>query len=222
MSFDANHKNTPPEKITDYSLNGQAVVVAPKRGKPKVYHNPDYISQEKKIEAASLYAVLGDYEQVAQLAKIPEKALRALSKEVFWDEVIRQVAREGSEKMLAKINSTIELALGMLEDRILKGDCEIIPAKPAVIGKDGNIMADATPAQEQRTPIKARDLSQIFHALTHQRNLMKGDPTQITRVMSTEEKLNLLKQHFKEFAQGTVIEGTATEVLEVKEDEPNC
>ena len=51
---------------------------------------------------------------------------------------------------------------------------------------------------------------------------MKGDPTQITRVMSTEEKLNLLKQHFKEFAQGTVIEGTATEVLEVKEDEPNC
>ena len=134
MSFDANHKNTPPEKITDYSLNGQAVVMAPKRGKPKVYHNPDYISQEKKIEAASLYAVLGDYEQVAQLAKIPEKALRALSKEVFWDEVIRQVAREGSEKMLAKINSTIELALGMLEDRILKGDCEIIPAKPAVIG----------------------------------------------------------------------------------------
>ena len=216
MSFDANHKNTPPEKITDYSLNGQAVVVAPKRGKPKVYHNPDYISQEKKIEAASLYAVLGDYEQVAQLAKIPEKALRALSKEVFWDEVIRQVAREGSEKMLAKINSTIELALGMLEDRILKGDCEIIPAKPAVIGKDGNIMADATPAQEQRTPIKARDLSQIFHALTHQRNLMKGDPTQITQNSTTEDRLAKLQEHFTAFSQSKTVEGELTVIEEKK------
>jgi hypothetical protein len=216
MSFDANHKNTPPEKITDYSLNGQAVVVAPKRGKPKVYHNPDFISQEKKIEAASLYAVLGDYEQVAQLAKIPEKALRALSKEVFWDEVIRQVAREGSEKMLAKINSTIELALGMLEDRILKGDCEIIPAKPAVIGKDGNITADATPAQEQRTPIKARDLSQIFHALTHQRNLMKGDPTQITKNSTTEDRLAKLQEHFTAFSQSKTVEGELTVIEEKK------
>jgi hypothetical protein len=118
--------------------------------------------------------------------------------------------------MLAKINSTIELALGMLEDRILKGDCEIIPAKPAVIGKDGNITADATPAQEQRTPIKARDLSQIFHALTHQRNLMKGDPTQITQNSTTEDRLAKLQEHFTAFSQSKTVEGELTVIEEKK------
>jgi hypothetical protein len=216
VSFDALHKNTPPEKITDYSLNGQAVVVAPKRGHPKTYRNPEYIGQEKKIEAAALYAVLGDFKQVAELVKLPETVLREMSKEVLWDETIRQVAREGADKFLSKINNLLESALTMLEDRVLHGDCEIIPARPAVIGKDGNITHDATPAQELRTPIKARDLSQIFHALTHQRNLMVGQATSIVQNSTTEEKLKRLQDHFKEFGKLTTVEGSAVLVPEEK------
>lgn len=216
MSFDAHHRNTPPEKITDYSLNGQAVVVSPKRGKPKVYRNPEYISAEKKVECATLYAVLGDFAKVAELAKVPEKTVREISKEVFWDEIQRQVASESSKKFLTKIDNILEQSLEMLEDRILNGDCEYTPAKPAVIGKDGNITHDATPAQERRTPIKARDLSQIFHALTHQRNLMSGQATSIVQNSSTEDKLKLLQDHFTAFSQSKTVEGELTVIEEKK------
>ncbi len=172
------------------------------------YRNPDYISAEKKVEAATLYAVLGDITKVAETTKLPIKVVRELATQTFWEEIQKQVASEASKKFLTKIDSILEQSLEMLEDRIINGDCEYTPAR---IGRNGDLICEEA---MHRVPIKGRDLSQIFHALTGQKNLMDGRATSIVQNSTTEEKLKLLQDHFKKFAQLTVIEGTATEIPE--------
>ena len=212
ISFDAEHKNTPKEKITEYKLDGKPITISKKRGKPIVVRNPLFYTQEKKIEAASLYCVLGDAKQVALLAKVPEAEVRKWRQEPWWADIQKTIMLEQNDGLLSKINNTIDQALAMLEDRVVNGDCEIIDAKPAVIGKDGNIVADAQPAGTKRTPVKARDLSQIFNALSHQRNLMRGDPTQIVSQTSTETRLLQLQEQFKSMAKGTVLDGECKQI----------
>jgi len=48
----------PADKVTDYKLDGKQIVLR-KRGRPVLPRNPLFVSQEKKVEACSLYCVLG-------------------------------------------------------------------------------------------------------------------------------------------------------------------
>jgi len=203
MAFDDGHPFTPKEKKTGYTLDGKEVVLTKKRGHPRVFRNPAYVPQDIKVEAAALYVVLGDVAEVARLAKVSEKDIREWKEEPWWAEIQCRMMVEQNEGLLHKINTTVEKALAVLEDRILSGDSTYIPAK---FDKSGNeVAAEKT----VKTPIKARDAAQIFTTLTHQRQLMRGDPTNITQASSTEERLKLLKQTFKELGQGAVIEGKA-------------
>jgi hypothetical protein len=207
MAFDGEHKSLHEEKKTDYCLNGKQITVSKKRGRPPKIRNPLFFTQDKKIEACALYCVLGDFKRVAEQAKVPEKELRKWQEEPWWYEVQRKIMVEQNDGLLSKINDTIDLALTSLEDRIINGDCVYLPEK---IGNNGNLISEE---KTVRVPVKARDLAQIFHAMTHQRQLMRGDPTQISSsTTTTESRLNELQKHFKMFAQGNVIEGEVTEV----------
>lgn len=207
MSFDDHHPFTKPDKKTDYTYEGKQITLTKRPGRPRIYRNPLYVPQETKLEAAALYAVLGDVSKVAELAKVSEKQIRDWQKEPFWTEIQIQIAHEGNTRFLSKINSTVEEALKALEDRIIKGDCKIIPAVPERKDANGNIIQEAKPEREIRTPIKARDLAQIFHTLTHQKQLMEGKATTITSTQSTDDRLKLLQDRFKEFVNGRTIEG---------------
>lgn len=215
MAFAEDSKHTHPDKITDYVLDGKRVTITKAEGKPPKFRNPKFWSQAKKIEACSLYCVLGDMKQVSELSKVPEKELQKWRTETWWAEVQRKIMIEQNDGLLSKINNTIEQALVMLEDRILNGDCVYLSEK---IGKDGDLISEE---KTVRVPVKARDLSQIFHAMSHQRNLMRGDPTQISAsAATTEEKLLLLRSHFKSFAQGNVIEGEVHQIEEAEQHDP--
>jgi hypothetical protein len=214
MAFEEGHKNIPEDLISDYSLDGKKVSVSGKTGHPVKYRNPAFVSQEKKVEAAALYCVLGDVATVAKKTHLTEKQIRAFKEEVWWAEIQKKIMVEQNEGLLAKVNSTIDDALLELADRIEHGDKKVIPAQDEVLNKDGSVKYPATKEITLRTPVKGRDLAQIFHALTHQRNLMRGEPTTITSASSTEQKLALLQKHFRDFSQGIVVEGTATEVIE--------
>jgi len=102
MSFDEHCVETPKEKVSDYTLNGKAVTLTKKRGRPPKIRNPLFTPAEKKIEVAALYCVTGDITQVATLAKVTEKQIRAWMQEPFWDETQRQISREANEKLLGK------------------------------------------------------------------------------------------------------------------------
>lgn len=204
MVFDADVPNTAEAKKTGYSLDGKEITLTRKRGRPRKIRNPLFIPQDKKVEACALYCVWGDVKKVAELLEIPEAQVRLWKEEPWWAEIQKKIMVEQNDGLLSKINTTIEQALAMLEDRVLNGDVVFVPAR---IGKDGNLICEES---ERRLPIKARDLAQIFHALTHQRNLMRGDPTQITSQDTTAKRLEDLRNHFKEFTQSRLIEGEST------------
>lgn len=216
MSFDDHHPFTKPDKKTDYTYEGRQITLTKRPGRPRIYRNPLFVPQETKLEAAALYAVLGDVAKVAELAKVSEKQIRDWQKEPFWTEIQIHIAHEGNTKFLSKINSTVEEALKALEDRIIRGDCKIIPAVPERKDADGNVIQEAIPEREERTPIKARDLAQIFHALTHQKQLMEGKATTITQGSTTESTLKLLQERFTSFANST-IDGNLKVIEETKE-----
>jgi hypothetical protein len=116
---------------------------------------------------------------------------------------------ESNNKLSSTINTVLDEALVMLEDRVVNGDCVYLPEK---IGKDGDLISEE---KTVRVPLKARDLGQIFNALTHQRQLMQDKPTAITKTSSTEEKLNVLLQNFASLGAGAkVINGECEEVKE--------
>jgi len=199
--------------LTGITLEGKEIVVAKKRGRPVKYRNPTFYDLEKKTEAAALYAVVGHTPTVADKANVPAEVIERWKLEPWWIDIQRKVILENNDGLLCKINNTVELALSMLEDRILNGDAVLIPER---IGKSGDIISEETLA---RVPIKARDLSQIFHALTHQRNLMSGQATQITATAkTTQDRLELLGEQFKAFYKAKEIQGECKVVSEDKEE----
>jgi len=216
MAFAEKSKKTKPEKVTDYKLDGKRVTLTKQDGnpnKPRRATNPLFFPLEKKVEAASLYCVLGNVAEVARLAKLDEKIIRQWKEETWWADIQRKIVVEQNEGLLSKINNTIDQALVMLEDRIVNGDCVYLTEK---IGKDGNLISEE---KTVRVPVKARDLAQIFNAMSHQRNLMRGDPTQIVSQTSTETRLLQLQERFTAMSKGTVLDGECKTIEPEKEED---
>lgn len=205
------HKPLAPEvsMLTGYELNGEPIKTTRGRGRPPIIRNPDYFPHETKVSACALYCLLGHVPTVADRLAIPEVKIREWMKEQWWSEVQTQVMLESNNKLSSTINTVLDEALVMLEDRVVNGDCVYLPEK---IGKDGDLISEE---KTVRVPLKARDLGQIFNALTHQRQLMQDKPTAITKTSSTEEKLNVLLQNFASLGAGAkVINGECEEVKE--------
>jgi len=204
VSFDSEHKITPEKQKSGYKLDGKEITTGGKRGRPRVFRNPEFYPQEKKIEACALYTVIGDLVRVAEKTHVPEKVLRQWKEETWWGDVARKIMVEQNEGLLSTVNRTIDRAVNEMLDRIDKGDY----GKPVVVrDSEGNEIVEHT-----RTPIKARDLAQIFHTLAHEKQLLEGKATTITGSSTTEEKLALLQKHFKAFSLGKVVDGELREI----------
>lgn len=195
---------------TGYHLNGKEIDLKRKPGRPRIIRNPLFYPQEKKVEVCSLYCVLGDTKKVSVISEVPESTIKEWKKETWWAEITKEIMIEQNDGLLSTINETINNAMVMLQDRILNGDYHYVEAK---YNKEGACVQEEG---LKREPIKARDLSQIFSHLTHQRNLMKGDPTQITAPTSTNQRLEELKNYFISFTKGTVLDGECKEIEDKK------
>ncbi len=192
-------RKSPAPAPADYALDGKPIAMARKRGRPKLVTDLAIYPLERREEACAMYSVSGDIERVSRTCNIPVTQLRIWMQESWWSDIQRKIFIEQNNGLLGRINSVVDNTLSMLEDRVLNGDAikigEAVDAEGAVQVTYG------------RVPLKARDLAQIFHALTHQRNLMRGEATSIAGVStSTEDRLTLLSKHFNALSQGIVLE----------------
>lgn len=211
MAFTGDTIDLSDEKKTDYALDGKQITIGKKRGRPPIIRNPLFFTQDKKVETCSMYVVIGDIKKVSELTDVPEKFIREWKEEPWWTEIQKKIMVEQNEGLLGKINSTIDIALVVLEDRIINGDCVYMAEK---IGKDGNIVSEE---KTVRVPVKARDLSAIFHSMTHQRNLLSGNPTEIRSTTTTAKRLDDLSEHFKKFSQAKEIDGEVKVITEISD-----
>ncbi len=204
------HKTPEQEKFLTggYKIDGGAIVPAKKRGRPFKVRNPDFFSQEKKVETCAFYCVVGNVDEVAAKCYVPAEVIRSWQQEPWWAEIQKRIMVEQNDELLGVINKTLVSVMAMMEDRVLNGDCVYYPEH---IGKDGNIVSEE---KSVRVPIKARDAAQIFTAITRQRTELQIRPTQDIAKSSIEQRLADLAESFKKLTKGTVLDGDCKTITE--------
>lgn len=184
-----------PKKNSGYTYAGKEIVLGRRPGRPKLARNPKYFSQEKKVDACTLYAVYGDLDEVARLTDVPIQQLRLWKQEPWWIEIIKQVYVEQNENLSSRISSTLDKALVQLNDRLENGD--------VFITKDGN---------EKRKPVDAKVLTNMFDSLVHRRQVVRGEPTSISANIGIEDRLDNLAKAFTRFAAARDVTQESVEV----------
>lgn len=189
------------QRNSGYVYEGKEIFLEKRgRGRPVQARNPKYYSQERKVDACTLYAVYGDLEEVSKLTSIPVQQLRLWKQEPWWIEIIKQVYVEQNENLSSRISSTLDKALIQLNDRLEHGD--------VYITKTG---------QEVRRPIDAKVLTNMFDSLVHRRQVVRGEPTSISANIGIEDRLDNLAKAFTRFAAAKEVEHVPLEVEDAKE-----
>lgn len=181
-------------KKSGYYFEGKEVITGRRRGRPPKYRaNPTYFSQDRKIEAATLYCVYGDVDEVSKLTDIPPNYLRSWKQEPWWIEIQKQVYVEQNEGLAARISNTLDVTLEHLKDRL----------------QDGDYFYDRKTGETRRSPVNTKTLAVLFDTLSHHRTVVRGEPTSITAKIGVDDRLKTLQEAFLKFAAAKEINSNA-------------
>jgi hypothetical protein len=174
------------ETSSGYYYEGNEISLTPRRGRPlkASHHATDWFPQQTKVDACTLYCVYGDTDEVSKLTNVPVKYIRQWKEEPWWNEIQKKVFTEQNEKLASRINSVLDNSLTHIVDRLDNGD----------------YLWDVRKSKLVRKPIDTKVLSNLFNTLVHRRQLIRGEPTNITSQVAVDDRLRLLAQQFEKFA----------------------
>ena len=138
----------------------------------------------RSIDAATLYCVYGDVEEVSKLTNVPASEIRKWRSEPWWIEIQKQIYIEQNERLSSRVSVVLDKTIEQLTDRLDNGDQTYNP-------KTGEIT---------RKPIEAKVLTSLFDSLAHQRRITRGEPTAITAKVLVDDRLKQLEQAFIRFS----------------------
>ena len=176
--------NTSEDKLTGYKLDDQEIILSKKRGPGFKFSNPNYYNLEQKTDACALYCVYGNVDEVSDMTGIPPKILREWKDEPWWAEIQKKVFVEQNEKLASRINGVLDKSLEHLVDRLDNGD----------------FLWDVRKSKLVRKPVDTKVLGTLFNNLVHRRQLIRGEPTNITTQVAVDDRLRLLASQFEKFA----------------------
>lgn len=172
-----------PEKKTGLTYKGKEIILSKTRGRPvtglvaKGMEKGIY-PEQKKVEAASMYAVLGSMPKVAELTGLPEATIRSWRRQEWFQLILKEVWSENNELLNTKLTKSIQKAQDLLDDRLENGDTKVL--------KDGTLV---------RVPISGKDLSLITAINFDKRQILRGEPTSRSeQVSSGDKQLTRLEQ----------------------------
>lgn len=179
------------QRATGYFYEGREIALSKQPGTPvkKKRHAQNWWPDTKKIEAATLYAVLRDFQKVSDLTGIPVHYIEPWVIEPWWDEIILKVKKEKNEKLDSVITEVLAKGLEIVEDRFANGE----------------IMVDRKTKQEYRVPVNVKNVSIVIDAIFDKRQLIRGEATTRTEVIDSEKKLEQLKNNFEKLAKSKLI-----------------
>lgn len=178
----------------------KAIVIQGQRGErgkaPRHKKRHGWYSEDKKFEAATLYAAVGSVTQVAKLAKVPVNTVKSWTQEDWWARYLAQVRREHNEMMDGKITKVIDKALDKIMERIEEGD----------------YVYDIKQGKAVAMPMSGRDLAIVTGTVFDKRQLIRGEATKIHAAQTSDAHLEKLAEKFAEFVtnktkQKRVVEG---------------
>lgn len=190
---------TPAHKITDYYFEGKQIALTGQPGYPTklARHNGDWWPEAKRVEAATVFAVVRDLEKTSNLVKIPIKDLKFFQDQPWWDEYIARVVKGKNDVLDAKITEVLDQALDVIKDRL----------------ENGEVTYNAKTGEERRLPVRARDAATVAAVLFDKRQLIRGEATSRSETLSPEAKLANLKENFEKLAKSKGINANA-EIIE--------
>lgn len=215
-------KTTSVQKQTNYFYEGRMIVLTKQPGRPRKrtklthatrnLHRGDWWPQDKKIEAATVFAVTRNYDRTSDLTGIPAHELRKFGEEAWWHEIGSKVRKEKNEALDGKITETLDKALDLITDRLVNGETYYNPRTET----------------EYILPVKAKDAAIVTSILFEKRQLIRGEATSRTENSTSEQKLLVLKANFEKLAKSKLINPDSepidvlyeeNNVLEVKQEE---
>lgn len=175
-----------------YFIDGKQIFLGRKAGRPikAKHHNPDWFTQDMKVEACTLYCVYGDFNKVSSLTRVPEATLRSWHQEHWWVEIQRRVYVEQNENLSSRINIVLDKSLVEIADRLENGDYYFTKGS----------------GELRRKPVDTKTLALLFDNLTTKRQLVRGEPTSIQAKIGVDDRLLLLAESFEKFAKSRLIE----------------
>lgn len=174
-------------KRTGYYYEGKEIVLTKNSGRPtkQAHHNKKWWPEDKKIEAATAFAVLRDYKKVSKLTGIPESALRKFKDEPWWFEIIKKVRKEKNEVLDDKITDALDKVTDIVLDRF----------------DNGEVFIDRKTGETYRLPVRIKDIAYMTSVLFDKRQIIRGEPTTRTETLSRDQKLQELKETFENLAK---------------------
>ena len=108
----------PADAYTDYTFEGKEIVTVKRPGSPNQYRsNPKFYTQDQKIDAATLYCVYGDVEEVSKLTNVPASEIRKWRSEPWWIEIQKQIYIEQNERLSSRVSVVLDKTIEQLTDR---------------------------------------------------------------------------------------------------------
>lgn len=142
-------------------------------------------SPEEKINAVMCYMVTGTSRKASKLCGVPENTIRWWkASSSWWPDVMMECRRKKQDELDAAFSSTIEAAIGQIEERVLNGD--------TIVTKSGD---------QVKVPMKGKELAVTLAVIFDKRQLLRGDPTQRVERTNEKERLDRLQNRFEEIAR---------------------
>lgn len=152
-----------------------------------------WYSDDEKLNACATYAAVGSIPEVSRLTGISALTLRDWSGTEWWGEVLRKIRFQLNDQLDSKMTKIIDKALDGVMERI----------------NDGDYYVDKKTGKVKQIPMKGRDLAVVSTTILDKRQLIRGEPTNISAKQSNaENRLDALKEEFAKFVKARTIEIT--------------
>jgi len=173
-----------PENRTGYYYKNQEIQLVKSQGQPynglkKLGMEKGVFPKEKEIEAATIFAVTGDINQTCELTGIQPVHFRKLIKTEGFQDLLKEIKEENSEKFGAKFAEIVNKAQDILLQRLEHGDPKLL--------RDGSIVY---------LPVSMRDTAVVVSTNFDKLQLLQGKPTSRVESLSVSAKLEALAEKF--------------------------
>ena len=125
-------------------MAGKWVYVAPKKTSVS---QPGQWSEEKRIEAATVYLNCGNLSMTSRLTGIPRYTIKEWLDKDWWNQLLLDINKAKETDKKNKFSKLIDKSIELLENRLEEGDFQYDP-------KTGKMI---------RVPLKARDANRILN-----------------------------------------------------------
>lgn len=199
-------KDVSKHKFTGLTYKGKDIILSKTRGRPvdRGRWRKDYFTEDKRIEAATIFAASASPKLVEELTGVPSKVLRGWLREEEFKALLDDVRAENDHKIVKKFDELIDVTLEAMHDRVVNGDYQLNHRTGEMV----------------RRPVDAKALSLVTAINIDKRQLLRGKPTsRVEKVesVSTEERLSQLARSFEQLSKK---KGREPEIIDAEIIEP--